>query len=112
MADCFELAKRCDSFLSPLFYTIQYMSCECLGLFCVLLALHSSQVVVTRGGELKSHTGATDNKLELLGCTEGAFKFSSLRNKTHFVGCSARGKGLDDTCVAEIAEVKEWIEEH
>ena len=77
----------------------------------VLFALHRSQVVITRAGELRSHTDTTDNQLELLHCTQGAFKFSSLRNKIHFVGCSARGKGLDETCVAEIAGVKEWIEQ-
>ena len=84
---------------------------QVLEFVAVLFAFHRSQVVITRAGELKSHTDTTDNQFELLHCTEGAFKFSSIPNKINFVGCSARGKGLEETCVAEIAGVKKWIEQ-
>ena len=88
-----------------------HVYCEIFECVATLFSFYRSQVVITRAGELRSHTDTTDNQLDLLHCTDGTFKFSCLPNKIHFVGCSARGKGLEESCVAEIAGVKEWIEQ-
>lgn len=72
---------------------------------------YRSQIMISHAGKLGSLGDSRDTQLELLTSTEGKFKFSSLPNKLHFIPCSARGKGLEESCVAQIAAVKQWIEQ-
>ena len=70
-----------------------------------------SQVEISHAAKLGGHTDAKDAQLDLVKCTDGKFKFSSLPNKIQFLHCSARGKGLEESCVAEVDGIKQWIEQ-
>ena len=78
-------------------------------IFPSLLSLSSTTLRVSRSAKLEDTEGS--KSVSYLGRKgKEEFEFSDLPFKVEFVACSARGKGEEESCVAEIDPIREWID--